>query len=162
MLVILLLLSTAPNPVNTSAELLSIEFTIPRVDTKPYFRPYVAIWIEDADRQPLKTLAIWYEQDNWLKDLRNWWRGIGRDNTPSYDGVAGATPKPQTHKVTWDLKDTTGKTVAPGTYFVLLEIAREEGGREFFRQKVQLGTKSSQHYEQNGDIEMGTIQITVP
>src|SRR5262249_21105599 len=38
-------------------------------------RPYVAVWIEDKDKVPVRTLALWYQKERWLPDLRSWYRG---------------------------------------------------------------------------------------
>ena len=47
------------------------------------------------------TLALWYDLDNpkdegdkWLKDIRQWWRRVGRDVEVPIDGVTSATRAP--------------------------------------------------------------------
>ena len=60
-----------------------IELTveIPKLSVAEYHRPYVAIWLEDANGKVAATLNIWYdiklkdeEGEKWLKDIRQWWR----------------------------------------------------------------------------------------
>ena len=63
---------------------LAIDLDLPNIQADPYFRPYVAIWLEDTNRQPIETIALWYQintenveepdDKKWLKDLRQWWR----------------------------------------------------------------------------------------
>jgi hypothetical protein len=33
-------------------------------------RPYVAIWIEDADRRPVRTIALLFKKSRHLSELR--------------------------------------------------------------------------------------------
>ena len=81
-------------------------------------RPYVAVWIEDKDNFPVRTLALWYQKHRWLPDLRAWYRGDrmramaeGSEITP---GVSSATRPAGKYTVKWDGKDNAGKLVKPG------------------------------------------------
>lgn len=38
-------------------------------------RPYVAIWIEDADRRPVRTIALLFQKSRYLSEVRAWHRG---------------------------------------------------------------------------------------
>ncbi|CAM2009528.1 DUF2271 domain-containing protein [Acanthopleuribacter pedis] len=138
----------------------TMHIELPKLDVSPYFRPYVAIWLESPDRQGVHTIEVWYEEDTWLKDMRQWWRKLGRADSARYDGVTGATRKAGTHRITWDGRDADGKAVPPGDYFLNFEAAREEGGREFMRQKITIGG-ASQHYQLEGKNELGKIQIHI-
>ena len=40
----------------------------------PAKRPFVAIWIEDADSFPVRTLALWYHEDRYLTEMKAWYR----------------------------------------------------------------------------------------
>lgn len=77
---------------------LGLSVEIPRLDVAEYHRPYVAIWIEQADQSVAGDLAVWYdvakknnEGTEWLKDMRQWWRRSGRNQQFPVDGVSGAT-----------------------------------------------------------------------
>ncbi len=116
-----------------------IELEIPRIETDAYFRPYVAVWLESEQREPIQTLALWYQTESlamqedggkWLKDLRQWWRKIGRNEQAKYDSVTGATRRPGQYKIVWH-----GQSVllTAKNYFINFEAAREEGGRTFHR-----------------------------
>lgn len=48
----------------TYATTLNITIEIPTLSVAEYHRPYVAIWIEDADQKVAHNLAIWYQQRN--------------------------------------------------------------------------------------------------
>ena len=59
-----------------------ITVELPAIETSQYHRPYVAVWVEDAQQQPVRLIALWVQKPDWLKDLRRFWRKIGRSNTP--------------------------------------------------------------------------------
>jgi thiamine biosynthesis lipoprotein ApbE len=111
-------------------------------------RPYVAVWIEDKDKFPVRTIALWYQKERWLPDLRSWHRGDrmrsmaeGSDLTAS---VASATRPPGKYTVKWDGKDNAGKPVKPGKYIVNIEAAREHGTYQIMRQEVEFDGKPKQ------------------
>lgn len=148
-------------PLFTQAEQLEIELTIPSLDVDPYHRPYVALWLEAAERQGLQTVAVWHGKEDWLKDMRQWWRKLGRRNPENYDAVAAATRKPGKYKIRWDTVDHQGNPIPEGEYYLCIEAAREAGGRDFLRQKIILGKSTPQTHSLNGDIELGSINITI-
>jgi len=142
-------------------ENVTVSFKIPALRVSPYHRPYVAVWIETEKRDGVKTLLIWHEKEEWLKDLRQWWRKLGRNGEPPVDGVSGATPKPGDYSIEWDGLDDDGNPLPPGTYYLNIEAARENGGRDFHRQKVVLGKKMPQSYTFDGDLELSDVVISI-
>ena len=142
-----------------TADIVSIDLTIPELNVDPYHKPYVAVWLESLNRKGLETIAVWYEKDDWLKDLRQWWRKIGRNKTSAYDAVTGATRKPGIYTIRWNSKNNP--TIAAGDYWLCFEASREAGGRDFFRQKIQLGQSEAQTFQIDGDIELGQISISI-
>lgn len=133
-----------------------IDIEIPDLKVSPYHRPYVAIWLETESREGVTTIAVWHEKDEWLKDLRQWWRKCGRYE--GVDGVSGATRKPGQYSLTWDGKNPAGESIQPGTYYLNFESAREEGGREFLRQKIEL-RGGPQSFEIQGTSELGLVKV---
>lgn len=143
------------------AESVSVTLSVPEINESPYHRPYVAVWVETPQREGVTTIAVWHEKDKWLKDLRLWWRKLGRDNIVNFDTVTGATRKPGLYQLTWDGLDQSGAPLSSGEYYLCFEAAREDGGREFIRQKVQLGADQVQHFKLDGNAEFGSIDITI-
>lgn len=139
---------------------IEMELQLPELDVRPYHRPYVAVWLETLDRKGVHTILVWHEQDDWLKDMRQWWRKLGRSGAPPYDGVSGATRKPGMYRLSWDGLDASGNAVAAGRYFLNVEAAREDGGREFLRQEIELGA-GGQTFTLQGEHELGTVKIRV-
>ena len=90
-------LIAAPTPTQASDQSyeLVINLELARVGGHDYRRPYVAVWIEDKDHIPVRTLALWYQKPKWLPDLRAWSRANrmrGMAGTAGLTGsVSGAT-----------------------------------------------------------------------
>lgn len=121
-----------------------IEFDLARIDSGRYRRPFVAVWVEDKDKFPIRTIALWFDKPRWLPDLSAWSRGDrlrsmaeGTDITAT---VASATRPAGKYTLKWDGKDQAGKPVKPGKYTVYLEAAREHGGHTVLRQEIDLAT----------------------
>lgn len=144
-----------------AAQPVTVDIEIPALKAQPYHRPFVAVWVESDKRKGVKSLAVWYDQDDWLKDLRQWWRKLGRKGQVSYDSATGATRKPGSYTLSWDGTDASGKPLPAGKYLICVEAAREEGGRDFIRQAIQLGNSQSQSFELKGKKELGLVKITV-
>ncbi len=122
-------------------------------------RPYVAIWIEDAEGEPVRTLVLWVENLNWLRDLRAWSRHHARDRE-FVDAKTRATRRPGAYDVTWNGLDDEGRPVAPGDYTVLLEAARENGTYQLMKQAVTIGSEPFEHVlEGNEEISAATVRL---
>lgn len=139
----------------------SVEITVelPKLDVDPYHKPYVAVWLETPNRKGVTTIAVWHGKDTWLKDMRQWWRKLGRAGKETLDGISGASRKPGVYTIQWDGKDSAGNAVPNGEYLLNVEASREEGGRSYSRQKIQLG--SEQVHVLKADLELGEITIKV-
>lgn len=140
-----------------------LQVEIPQLRVAEYHRPYLAAWIEGAERRVITNLALWYEVNNpkqegdkWLKDLRQWWRRIGRELTVPIDGVTGPTRPPGTHvlDVAAPLAD-----LPEGEYNLVVEAAREEGGRELLRLPFAWPLTSPATLKADGQTELGTIIV---
>ena len=145
--------------VGVQAETVNVELQLPVIKSGQYKRPYVAVWVErQGDRRALSTLAIWYEDKKWLKDIRRWWRKAGRYDK-GVDAVTGATRPPGSYRLSWDGKDNEGKALL-GDFLLCLEAVREHGNRTLFKQKIRLGDKA-QHYTIAAGKELGLVHIKV-
>lgn len=141
------------------AQTLDVSVTIPRLTVAEYHRPYVAIWLEKEGAAP-KTLAVWYDDDmkanegtKWLRDVRQWWRASGRTMKFPAAGVSGATKAPGTHKVSFKPQ------LSPGNYTLVVEAAREVGGRELLRLPFALPKGGTARAA--GKSELGAVTLTV-
>ena len=116
---------------------LSLKIEIPKLTVAEYHKPYVAAWIERDDGSLVSTVALWYEVrsrnnegEKYLKDLRQWWRRAGRELKVPVDGITGATRTPGEQQVTLSEGKASLPPLAAGKYKLVVEAAREGGGRE--------------------------------
>ena len=147
---------------------LAVKVEIPRMTVAEYHRPYAAIWIERADQSVAANLAVWYdlklknnEGTKWLKDMRQWWRKSGRDLQMPVDGLSSATRAPGEHTVTFSASKGPLDKLAAGEYRLVVEAAREVGGRELVRVPFTLPAKGKLAANAAGKEELGQVAIAV-
>ena len=148
---------------------LSVSVEVPRLNVAEYHRPYVAAWIERADQGVAGTLAVWYdvktknnpegEGTKWLKDLRQWWRRIGRELTMPVDGVSSATRPAGKHQINATEGSVQLPKLAPGAYKLYVEAAREVGGREIVSIPFQWPPAMAEHAQAAGTSELGEVKL---
>lgn len=144
---------------------LALEVEIPRLNVAEYHRPYVAIWIEGADRQ-VRNLAVWYdlkqkqdEGSKWLKDLRQWWRKSGRELSFPVDGMTSATRAPGKHRLSFSSHDAVLSGLPAGNYRLLVEASREVGGREVLSLPFSWPPKQAAQHQAQGKEELGAVVL---
>ena len=147
-----------------AAESIDLTVTIPRLSVAEYHRPYVAVWIEQPGSRATRTLAVWYDHDKradegrkWLSDLRTWWRKGGR--SASIDGVTGATKAPGPQRLSVPASALRG--LSPGNYRIVVEAAREVGGREIVQLPITLGADRPATVRAAGKTELGPVIATI-
>jgi hypothetical protein len=144
----------------------SLSIEIPRLSVAEYHRPYVAIWLERPDQQFIGNVAVWYdlklrnnEGTKWLKDLRQWWRRSGRELDMPVDGLSSATRAPGEHRVAIDPKKPPFTALAAGEYHLIVEAAREVGGREILRVPFQWPPAAAAGMKTEGKHELGKVVL---
>ncbi len=141
---------------------LTVNVEIPQVQGFGARRPYVAVWIEDKDRFPVRTLALWFNNMRWLNELRAWYRDdrlrAMSEGNEILNSVTSATRSPGKYSFKWDGKDNSGKLVKAGHYTVLIEGAREHGGYSLLRRELNFSGEPSQA-QLPPDAEVGAVSI---
>ncbi len=147
---------------------LAVKFELPQLNVAEYHKPYVAIWLERADASVAGNLAVLYDvkkKDNagtkWLKDLRQWWRKSGSELTMPMDGVSGATRSTGEQTISFGGVKHGLDKLPPGDYKLVIEAAREAGGRELVRLPVKLPLKAGQNASARGKEELGAVSLQV-
>ena len=147
------------------AQTMDVTVTIPRMTVAEYHRPYVAIWLEPASGAA-RTLAVWYDFDmrnnegtKWLRDVRQWWRVSGRNMRFPADGVTGATRAPGPQRISFTAGRGPLGALAPGQYTLVVEAAREVGGRELVRVPFAWPPRPGQAARASGSSELGAVSI---
>jgi hypothetical protein len=144
---------------------LTLNVEIPQLPVAEYHRPYVAIWIEDANQTIAANLAVWYQvrgdHTKWLPDLRQWWRRGGRDLKVPVDGLTGATRPVGQHSLKFDASQAPLAGLKPGQYALVVEAVREVGGREALRLPFDWPIKSAKREAAKGSKELGAVALTL-
>lgn len=162
------------SPFSYAANLV-VSVEVPKLNVAEYHAPYTAIWIEPVgesgdvkDKKTTKTLAVWYdtkkknqEGEKWLKDLRQWWRRDGRDLTMPVDGVSGATRLSGKHELTFTAGQSPLGDLAKGQYQLIVEMAREVGGREVVKVPFSWPVEKAATLSAQGNAEVGVVTLTL-
>lgn len=147
---------------------LTLKLEVPRLNVAEYHKPYVAMWIEKPDQSFAGNLALWYdlkkrnnEGSKWLKDLRQWWRRSGRELELPIDGLSGATRTTGEHSLNFPTDKGALAKLPAGDYVLLVEAAREGGGREVVKVPFQWPAKGEQTLKAQGSSEIGAVSLTI-
>jgi len=163
-----------------------VTIEIPRLDVAEYHRPYVAVWLEREDKSVAANLSVWYQQKRaaaagappaapagggmqgggeggtkWLPDLRQWWRRAGRELTVPVDGVTGATRAPGEQTLSFAEGKSPLGALAAGKYKLVVEAAREDGGRELVDIPFEWPAAAAQQLKAQGKSELGAITLAL-
>lgn len=111
-----------------------------------YRRPYVVVWIEDKNGNPVRSLSLWVQRTprgpRWIPSLKRWYRlhkGKSVAGNDYIETLSSATRQPGRHTLIWDGKDEDGKLVGPSDYAICIEAAREHGTYQFIRKAYRIG-----------------------
>lgn len=145
---------------------LHVQLELPEIAVSDYRRPYVAVWLEGPDNRVAAKLAVWYdlrmrndEGKTWLKDLRQWWRRIGRDTALPVDGITGATRNPGMHALRFASGTAALGRLAAGEYRLVVEASREHGGRELLSVPLQWPPTAATQLRAAGEREIGRVAV---
>ena len=148
---------------------LTLSVEIPQLNVAEYHRPFVAFWLEGADQKVAADLSVWYQMKDtkeghgtkWLPDLRQWWRKSGRSLKVPVDGVTGPTRPVGKHALKFTDKQPALAKLAPGNYTLVVEAAREVGGRELVKIPFTWPAKAPQSGNAQGSSEIGAVTLAV-
>ncbi|HWK33299.1 MAG TPA: DUF2271 domain-containing protein [Hyphomicrobium sp.] len=158
-------------PVLSGASLaadMKVTIEVPKLDVAEYHRPYVAAWIENADGGVAANLSVWYEfkkenhkGNKWLKDLRQWWRRAGRELDMPVDGLSSATRPVGKHPIDFSSSAPPLAELQPGEYELVVEAAREVGGRELVRIPFKWPAAEAFSGSAQGKDELGVVALEI-
>lgn len=89
--------------------------------------PYVAIWVTDAQNQPVRTLLLVGTIKEWQQDNYIWWTLNRATASGLLDIRSMSTRGSGEYRVLWDGNTDTGEPVPAGRYVVHIETSRERG-----------------------------------
>ncbi|MEI6264370.1 MAG: DUF2271 domain-containing protein [Sphingobacteriia bacterium] len=103
-------------------------------------RPFVAIWVENENKEPVRTLTVWFNKPKWLRDLKSWYNansGKFNQEAGNMPSITGATRSAGKYTIKWDGKDDAGNYVNKGKYVVHIEVAREHGTYQLISNEIK-------------------------
>ena len=138
---ILLLLLCFSTVITAKEAKLTFDFVLPS-QAGEYHNPYVAIWLENSQGKNARTLVLWREKPKWLKDIRRWWRKVGRRDAELVDAITSATRPAGKYNLAFKGVDKQGKPLAQGGYTLFIEVVRENGGRSIIKHTFTLDNQN--------------------
>lgn len=118
---------------------LTINLELAQIEGMRVHRPYVAVWVTDADKKPVRNIALWYQKPRWLNEMRAWYAAYGDSfsgGSNSVSSTTSATRGPGQYTLKWDGKDDKGALVKQGKYTINIEVAREHGTYQVYSQEM--------------------------
>ncbi len=146
---------------------LAVQFELDKPMGRRYRRPYVAIWLENADEFPVRTALLWMQTKQpgprWHRDLLRWYRNEGvrkkADGKDLIATVSGATRDAGAYKAIFDGKDDFGKPLPAGKYTLFIEVAREHGTYQLIRHSMTLGTAPIAEVKLKPNVEIKSASV---
>ena len=141
---------------------LTVTIQLSEIEGTRVHRPYVAVWVEDEDHAPVRTIALWFAKYKYLHELRAWsrvesLRSVGED-THIMNSVSSATRPPGKYMFVWDGKDDFGNLVKAGKYNVMIEAAREHGTYQVMHQEMDF-SGSPRQVQLPGEVEIASATL---
>ena len=152
----------APSEVPPTMPIMTLTYTIPKIQSGKYRRPYVALWISDENRNAIRNLLILGEQERWAQENPRWWRAVGREDRSLLDGYARSTRRPGTYTVEWDGRDDQGRPVDGQRFRLHLEAAREHGGHTYRTLDLDLAAPAPKALAADGELGDVAIEWALP
>ncbi|MEO8886904.1 MAG: DUF2271 domain-containing protein [Mucilaginibacter sp.] len=124
-------------------------------------RPYIAIWVVDKDKKPVRSLALWYGKTKYLNEMSAWYDAYANkfyDSDQSVSSTTSATRPAGKYTIKWDGKDDKGNLVKLGTYSIKIEAAREHGTHQLMTQELDF-TKPQKPVDLPGNVEIAGATI---
>jgi thiamine biosynthesis lipoprotein len=138
---------------------LTVSIELSLIEGYRIHRPYVAVWIEDENHAPVRTISVWFGKYKYLNELRAWSRDESTrstsEDTHILNSVSSATRPPGKYTFQWDGKDDAGNLVKVGKYNVMIEAVREHGSYQLLHQEMDFNGSPKQ-FQFPGGIEIAS------
>jgi len=141
---------------------LTVTIELRLIEGSRVHRPYVAVWVEDDQHAPVRTIALWFGKYKYLNELRAWTREESvrstSQDTHIMNSVSSATRPPGKYTFNWDGKDDFGNSVKAGKYTVMIEAVREHGSYQLMHQDIDFNG-SPRQFQLPGDVEIASATL---
>lgn len=157
----------SPSPAKSELLELLVKFELASPTGSQYRRPYVAVWLEDADEFPVRTAVLWMQTKQpgprWHRDLLRWYRNDAvrklADKRDLIGTISGATRGSGQYKAVFDGKDDAGQLLPAGKYTLFIEVAREHGTYQLIRHPLTLGTEPIAETKLKSNVEIQSASV---
>jgi FAD:protein FMN transferase len=141
---------------------LTVSLELSLIEGMRIHRPYVAVWIENENHAPVRTISLWFGKYKYLNELRAWSRDESTrstsEDTHILNSVSSATRPPGRYSFQWDGKDDAGNPVKAGKYNVMIEAVREHGTYQLLHEEMDFnGTPKKFEFPGGTEIASATI-----
>jgi thiamine biosynthesis lipoprotein ApbE len=141
---------------------LTVSLELSLIEGTRIHRPYVAVWIENENHAPVRTISLWFGKYKYLNELRAWTRDESSrstsEDTHILNSVSSATRPPGKYTFQWDGKDDAGNPVKAGKYNVMIEAVREHGSYQLLHEEMEFnGTPKKFEFPGGTEIASATI-----
>ncbi|HET6145256.1 MAG TPA: DUF2271 domain-containing protein [Candidatus Acidoferrales bacterium] len=141
---------------------LTVSLELSLIEGMRIHRPYVAVWIENENHAPVRTISLWFGKYKYLNELRAWSRDESTrstsEDTHILNSVSSATRPPGKYTFRWDGKDDAGNPVKAGKYNVMIEATREHGTYQLLHEEMEFnGTPKKFEFPGGTEIASATI-----
>jgi len=124
-------------------------------------RPYIAVWIAEKDRKPVRSITLWYNKNKYLDEMTSWYDAYYTkfaDADKSVSSTTSATRPAGKYSLKWDGKNDKGELVKLGTYTIMIEAAREHGTHQLMTQELDF-TKAPKPVTLPGNVEIASASL---
>ncbi|MCI1187020.1 DUF2271 domain-containing protein [Hymenobacter sp. DH14] len=138
---------------------LSLELATPEGGGRVH-RPFVAVWVVDSKKKPVRQVALWYNKPRWLHDMSYWYAAYNEQfaaGNANLSSTTSATRSPGKYTLKWDGKDDQGNLVPQGSYTLMVEVAREHGTHQLMKQEIN--SKKPQHFDLPANEEVASAAV---
>lgn len=97
----------------------------------------------------------------WLNEVREWWADSGNRLQFPVDGLTSASRAAGTYELTFAADDPKLAKLAPGNYKLIVEAAREHGGKESLSIPFTWPGSVAQTATASGKSELGPVELAV-
>ena len=123
-------------------------------------RPYVAVWVEDADKNIVRTITVWGNEWKYLREMDSWWKASDYYADNFTQSITRATRAPGAYSVVWDGLSDLKKPVPQGAYKIFVEINREHGSHGVTASVIQCGAETaSAELKATAELDAGKVEF---
>jgi FAD:protein FMN transferase len=139
---------------------LAINLELATIEEMRVHRPFVAVWVVDEKKKPLRQIALWYNKPRWLNEMRSWYATYNDSFSAGSSNISSTTSATRSagkYTLKWDGKDDDGNLVKEGKYVVYIEVAREHGTHQLMTQEIDV--KKQKHFDLPSNTEVASASL---